>query len=56
VQEILITEEQRTRAEELYKFNVLKGSVTEGEGNKVGALGEIIVFDKYANKTKYVGS
>ena len=53
--EIKITDDQRKRAEELYEFNVLKGSVTEGEGNKVGALGEIIVLDHYIDKAEYVG-
>ena len=52
---INITEEQRRRAEELYGFNVLNGSVTEGEGNKVGSLGEIIVLDYYKDYSKYAG-
>jgi len=56
LEEILITDDQRKRAKELYEFNVLNGSVTEGKGNEVGALGEVIVWDKYKNKTKYVGS
>ena len=56
MEEILITEDQKKRAKELYEFKVLKGSVTEGKGNEVGALGEIIVWDKYKKKTKYVGS
>tara|TARA_R110000796_G_scaffold161858_2_gene278637 strand:- start:200 stop:736 length:537 start_codon:yes stop_codon:yes gene_type:complete len=53
--EIKITDEQRKRAEELYEFNVLKGSVTKGEGNAVGALGEIIVLDYFGKLAKYVG-
>lgn len=53
--EILITQEQRDRADKLYEFNILKGSVTRGEGNKVGALGEIIVLDTYNNVAEYVG-
>ena len=53
--EIRITEEQRKRANELYEFNVLKGSVTKGEGNEIGALGEIIVLDYYGDKAEYVG-
>ena len=40
---IKITDDQRKRGKELYEFNVLNGSVTEGEGNEVGALGEVIV-------------
>jgi hypothetical protein len=55
MKKITITDEQRKRAEELYEFNVLKGSVTKGEGNKVGALGEIIVLDNYGDKAVYVG-
>jgi len=53
--EIDITDEQRRRANELYEFNVLKGSVTRGEGNEVGALGEIIVLDRYGKQAEYVG-
>ena len=54
--EIDITEDQRQRAKELYEFNVLKGSVTEGKGNEVGALGEVIVWDQFKKITEYVGS
>jgi hypothetical protein len=54
--EIKITEDQRERGRELYKFNVLRGSVTKGEGNKVGALGEILVWDRYKKVTEYVGN
>jgi hypothetical protein len=50
--EIEITEEQRKRAKELYEFNVLKGSVTKGKGNEVGALGEVIVLDYFSKKQK----
>lgn len=50
-----ITDDQRKRGEELYEFGVLNGSVTEGEGNKVGALGEIIVMDYYGDKAEYAG-
>ena len=52
---INITDDQRNRAKELYEFNVLKGSVTKGEGNEVGALGEIIVLDRYKELAEYVG-
>ena len=55
IKEILITDDQRKRAEKLYEFKELKDSVTKGEGNEVGALGEIIVWDKYANLTEYAG-
>lgn len=54
--EILITDEQRKRAEELYDFKVLNGSVTQGKGNKIGAIGEIIVWDRYEKLANYVGS
>jgi hypothetical protein len=47
---IPITNEQRARAKELYSFDKLNGSFTEGEGNKYGAIGEIIVFDYYKKK------
>jgi hypothetical protein len=53
--EINITDEQRKRADELYEFNVLKGSVTKGEGNRIGALGEIIVLDRFKEDSEYVG-
>ena len=55
MKEILITEDQRKRAKELYEFNVLKGSVTKGKGNEVGALGEIIVWDRYKSRVEYEG-
>jgi hypothetical protein len=47
---IAITNEQRARAKELYSFDKLNGSFTKGEGNKYGAIGEIIVFDYCKNK------
>jgi predicted DNA-binding protein len=47
---IAITNEQRARAKELYSFDKLNGSFTEGKGNNYGAIGEIIVFDYYKNK------
>ena len=33
MREFLITEDQRKRGREVYEFNVLKGSVTEGNGS-----------------------
>jgi len=42
-----ITQDQRDRAMKLYKFNELKNSIRQGEGNVIGALGEILVFDHY---------
>jgi penicillin-binding protein-related factor A (putative recombinase) len=42
---IQITEEQIDRAKKLYPFKELKGSITNGESNIYGALGEIIIHD-----------
>ncbi len=42
---IKITKEQIKRAEKLYPFNELKGSITKGKSNIYGALGEIIIYD-----------
>jgi hypothetical protein len=40
-----ITEEQIDRARKLYPFKELKGSITKGESNIFGALGEVIIHD-----------
>lgn len=48
--EINITQQQIKRAEMLYKFKVLNNSIRKGEGNLIGALGEIVVFDYYQKK------
>lgn len=53
--EILITDEHIELAKKLYDFNVLNGSVTKGKGNEIGALGEILILDRYKDKTEYVG-
>jgi hypothetical protein len=50
IKEIEITEHQRMIARELYPFNSLPGSVTKGESQMYGALGEIIVHDYYVQK------
>lgn len=42
-----ITEKQIIEAEKRYPFIKLPNSITEGEGNLTGALGEIIVRDYY---------
>ena len=42
-----ITQDQRDRAMKLFKFKPLKNSIRQGEGNVIGALGEILVFDHY---------
>tara|TARA_R110001599_G_scaffold338317_1_gene557275 strand:+ start:66 stop:563 length:498 start_codon:yes stop_codon:yes gene_type:complete len=48
--EIKINNEQFKRAEKLYEFKELKGSITKGESNIYGAVGEIVVNDYYLNK------
>ena len=48
--EIKITDNQLKRAEAHYgelKDKILNGSITKGQGNIYGALGEIIVHDLY---------
>ena len=52
--EIEITQQQIKRAEMLYKFKELNNSIRKGEGNLIGALGEIVVFDYYQNKGREV--
>ena len=47
---IEISKEQIERAEKLYPFKELKGSITKGKSNIYGALGEIIIYD--INKEK----
>ena len=48
-----ITDDQRRRAKELYDFNALNHSFTNGRGNMTGALGEIMVFDYYNPQLKF---
>jgi hypothetical protein len=45
-----ITPQQIKRAKDLYSFNNLNNSITKGENQIFGALGEIVVFDYYQNK------
>ena len=52
--EVKITKQQMDRARQLYEFNILKNSVLNGDGNLTGALGEIVVFDYYYKKGRYV--
>lgn len=52
--EIEITQSQILRADILYKFKELNNSIRKGEGNLIGALGEIVVFDYYQNKGREV--
>ena len=51
-----ISDRQYTRAEELYKFKVLKNSIKKGEGNIFGAIGEIMVNDYFIGKGANVDS
>lgn len=51
---IQITPEQIKRAEKLYLFNKLKNSIKNGEGNLLGAIGEIVAFDYYEQQDKLV--
>lgn len=53
---IKITDEQRKRAEERYHFKALNNSMTGGDGNVAGALGEIILIDKYGDLVEDVSS
>lgn len=43
--EIDVTEEQLKRAETRFEFEELRGSITKGDGNLAGALGEVVVLD-----------
>lgn len=43
--ELTITQDQLERAEGLYPFDKLNGSITKGESNIFGAVGEILVYD-----------
>ena len=43
--EIAISHDQRGRAESLYEFKCLKGSITKGKSQIYGAIGEIICLD-----------
>jgi len=51
---IKITESQIKRAKNLYSFNKLKNSIKDGEGNLIGAIGEIVAFDYYQEQGKLV--
>ena len=42
-----ISPEQLQRAKEMYEFNALKNSVTEGKSNIYGAIGEVMVYDHF---------
>ena len=45
-----ISKEQFERAENLYEFKALNNSITKGESNIFGAIGEVMVHDFFAIK------
>ena len=45
--ELIITDDQISRAKDLFDFDNLNGSITKGKSQIYGALGEIIVCDYY---------
>ena len=45
--ELNITKESIAEAKKLYDFGILNNSYTQGEGNKCGALGEVLVRQYY---------
>ena len=47
MKKFLITKSQLERAKKLFDFKELNNSITKGEGNLAGAVGEIIVKDVY---------
>lgn len=54
-----ITDEQIIEAQKLYNFKALNNSITEGESQIYGALGEVMVMDflRSLNKpVQYIGS
>ena len=50
--ELKITPEQVERGKILYEFGILNNSILHGEGNLLGAIGEIITFDYCQDKVK----
>lgn len=52
--EIIITQEQRKRAQELYDFEELNNSITKGRSNKFGAIGEVITADYFKEQGRSV--
>ena len=42
---LVVTKEQLQRAKERFDFKELNGSITKGEGNLAGAIGEVIAID-----------
>jgi len=50
--ELKITKEIIAEAKKLYDFGILNNSYTQGQGNKCGALGEVLVrvLQRYSKK------
>jgi hypothetical protein len=46
--------DQLKRAKNLYEFQVLNNSITEGDGNAAGAMAEICFFDYFKDKGKEI--
>lgn len=42
---VIVTDEQRERAEKLYSFGRLNNSIMRGKSNIYGAIGEVVFFD-----------
>ena len=47
---VIITEQQLNNAKKRNTFGVLKNSIKNGEGNYLGAVGELVLMDYYRNK------
>jgi hypothetical protein len=47
MKKFLVTKSQLERAKKLFDFKELNNSITKGEGNLAGAVGEIVVKDAY---------
>jgi hypothetical protein len=50
IKTIKISADQIERAKQLYTFTKLKGSITDGESNIFGALGEVVVYDYFKGR------
>lgn len=51
-----INDDQIKRAKELYDFKRLNNSIMKGKSNIFGALGEILIYDRYKSVCEYSGS
>jgi hypothetical protein len=52
--QIIINDEDLKKATTRYEFNNLKNSITKGESEIYGALGEVMVLNYYKNKAKVI--